>query len=261
LARGLVSQGVLDSIIENNYPLLRLNEQSYEVLGQRLQVLLPDAPKREKVLKPGRDGIPLTFEEQGLFQQLRHLRMVQAQKEGIPPYMVFADSTLQELARQRPINQDQMQGIFGVGQRKLEVYGEIFTREIQVYCEANGLKAGLVPEIVEPVRKSRQEREPREAKTPTYMITFELYQQGMTVQEISQERGMVEGTIVGHLITLMETGVEVNISNLVSPERYQMVLQAIQQIGDETLKPIKDLLPEDYTYAEIRIVRAIERQK
>ena len=85
---------------------------------------LDPAPARKESLDPA---------SQRLFDQLRLLRRELAAAAKVPPYVVFSDATLQEMARTRPVTKEQMGKISGVGTVKLERYGEFFLREIRSF--------------------------------------------------------------------------------------------------------------------------------
>jgi ATP-dependent DNA helicase RecQ len=259
LARGLIQQGVLSQSIDSGYPVLRLNELSREVMRQQHPVLLPAAPKPQLPEQTiHREHPTLSPEEEALFEHLRILRKRLADEQNVPPYVVFSDNTLQALARQRPITQEHFLRIPGVGQRKLEAYFEIIVRELRTYCEAHNLPVGLEPPEE---AKETKERAPRTLTPMTHSLTMGLYRQGLSPAEIAQERGLTVGTVISHLITQVEQGEDLDISSLVPSDRYQVIANAILQVGDEKLKPIKDLVGEEYSYDDIRIVRAAERQK
>ncbi len=83
----------------------------------------------------------------------------------------------------------------------------------------------------------------------------------MSIEEIARERGLTVGTIINHLVTQLELGEQLDLAALVSPERYRVIAEVLSQVGDERLKPAKEVLGDEYSYEEIRIVRAVERRK
>ena len=266
LARALIQQEFLSQASENGYTVLRLNKNSYEVLKQGRTVLVPAAPKstpsgaaasstsqRERAL------LDLDEEEQGLFEHLRLWRKRVADTEGVPPYVVFSDLTLQTLARQRPLTPERFLYVHGVGRRKLEAYFEPVTRAIRAYCEPRNLPMDLdLPASTRPEQQKTSERAPA---TPTHVLTLDLYRRGLSVEQVAAERGLTVGTIINHLLTQFELGTDVDLTPLVPPERYQTIAEAMRHLGDGMLRPIKDHLGDEYTYDEIRVVRAIERRR
>jgi ATP-dependent DNA helicase RecQ len=203
----------------------------------------------------------LTPEEQELFKSLRVLRRRLADEQNVSPYAIFLDNTLEALARQRPMSERHFRRLPGVGQRKLETYFEPFVAAISAYCTEHNLPVGQ-----EPPEEEREERPrkppapPRAPAIPTHVVTLGLYRQGLSLAEIATERSLAVNTVLSHLVTQIELGEEIDISPLVSFDRYQVIASALQQVGDELLKPVKEFLGEAYSYDEIRLVRAIERQ-
>jgi ATP-dependent DNA helicase RecQ len=117
-------------------PLLGLSEASWEVMRGQRQVRLLQLVRRkrgEKVEKSRAETISWEGVERGLFEALRGLRRELAQASGKPPYVVFNDDTLRELARQRPKTLEAMRGVRGIGEAKLRDYGERFLRAILNY--------------------------------------------------------------------------------------------------------------------------------
>ena len=124
---------------DGEYPILVLNEASAEVLRGNREVELrsPKGGLDQKPRRQSRGGSSslaaareLSGDEQVLFDRLRALRRSIATKLGVPPYVVFSDATLEELARERPSSRSAMLGIKGVGPKKVESFGEQFLAEL-----------------------------------------------------------------------------------------------------------------------------------
>jgi ATP-dependent DNA helicase RecQ len=115
------------------------------------------------------------------------------------------------------------------------------------------------PSASPPSRQSQRGTEsdalPKPA-SPTAEATWHLWKRGKTLDEIAAARGFTPGTIVRHLLQLMAEGRPIDIGRIVSPERRAIIEEAIARAGSDRLKPIKDLLPEDVSYDEIRLVAA-----
>jgi ATP-dependent DNA helicase RecQ len=129
IIRQLIHRGFLLQDIAN-YSVLSLTEAARPLLRGEMQLEL--ARPRHKVKPPARAAkarlgdIELTAEEEPLFEALRTLRRRLATEQGVPPYVVFGDVTLLEMTRRRPGTPEALLGITGVGQTKLERYGEAF---------------------------------------------------------------------------------------------------------------------------------------
>ena len=194
----------------------------------------------------------------GLFHHLRELRKQLAEAQGVPPYVIFPDNSLRAMAQQRPQSERHFARIPGVGSRKLEAFFLPFTDAIREYCEAHNLALGLEPP--EETREPRKETAPRISAGPsTKQMTLDLYKEGRSIEEIASERNLKPTTIVDHLAELLEEGEDINVEPLIQPDHYDKIINALHQVGDERLKPVKEFLGDDYSYEEIKLVRAYLR--
>ena len=104
--------------------------------------------------------------------------------------------------------------------------------------------------------KPRQPREPKPGNT--IEVTSEMFERGMTVAQIAEERGLVEETIYGHFARLIAEG-RMQLSQAVPDERVRTIRAAIERVGDTSyLGPIKSLLPETFNFGEIKCVLAAD---
>ncbi len=200
----------------------------------------------------------LTAEEaEELFRCLRSIRWKLAEEQGQAPYIVFPDSVLRAMVQALPQSQSEFLLLPGVGKRKLEMYYTAFTNEIYAYCASHNIDLSKkIP--FEPIQKER--RLSIDNPLSPRKQTLELYRRGLSVEEIAQERACSSSTVVAHLCQLIETGEEVDISSLVGAERQMTIFNALQEMGDSMLRPVKDLLGDEYSYDEIRLVRAVMRR-
>ncbi len=127
LGRSLLHQRLVDETADG-YPVLRLNALSWEVLRKQRQVEIA-MPKTPAVATER--AIP--EEAEALFQALRALRKRLADAQSVPPYVVFADSSLRVMAQTRPVTLETFAEVPGVGSRKLERYGPQFVAEIRAH--------------------------------------------------------------------------------------------------------------------------------
>lgn len=249
LSRSLLNQGFLDEKTDG-FPILKLNEKSWEIMKRQRTVQIAIEPQREVAEKVRY----LAVEVESLFAILRTLRKQIADEQFVPPYVVFADKSLRDMAEKRPKNLREFEEVYGVGSNKRDKYGKVFLEAIRTFCQEQDLPTNAA--------SSDTANLPNLANVASYsqMQTWELYRQGLTVQGIANARGMSPNTISGHLVELMEMGWEVDINVLVESERQQAIVNAIEVIGDERLKAIYEFLQEVYTFEEIKLVRAWWRQ-
>jgi ATP-dependent DNA helicase RecQ len=128
LARALAHQGLVDET-QDGFPVLVLNKQSWAVLKGERQVQIVESVKPSRKQRSGPTDTPSSTDD-ALFEQLRALRKKLADENGLPPYVIFHDSTLREMATRKPASLDEFATIPGVGQTKLVRYGELFIETI-----------------------------------------------------------------------------------------------------------------------------------
>ncbi|GAC1648389.1 MAG: DNA helicase RecQ [Ktedonobacteraceae bacterium] len=263
LGRALLQQDILSEDSEG-YHVLKLNENSRAILRNQRAFQLASTPKtiqNEPEPTIRKDEPPMQPLAEDLFQVLRKLRKELADARGVPPYVVFPDSSLRLMARQLPQTRDSFLRIPGVGEQKLNAYYIPFTDTIREFCEATGL-------VMEPEPEHEKKGQSKEAATvqrvspgpSTRQVTLELYNEGRSIEEMARERNLKPGTIISHLVELMESGEEIDVEALIHPDHYNDIASVLKQIGGEVLKPVKELLGDDYSYEEIRLVRAYLQQ-
>lgn len=252
IGRALLHQGLLTETTDG-YPVLRLNALSWEVLKKQRTVEIA-APIKLVQTRQASNTPSLEPAEEELFQRLRALRKQLADQQGVPPYVVFPDTSLRAMAQQRPQSRSHFEQIPGVGSSKLAAYFTVFTNEIRDYCEKHNLSMDI-----EPQRAPKKESAALNGNL-TRQTTLALYRQGLRVEDIARERNLTPGTVMSHLAELIEAGEAIDIDKLVQPERQKCIADALRQVGDHALRPVKDVLGEEYSYDEIRLVRAVMRQ-
>lgn len=239
LGRSLLHQGLMDETVDG-YPILKLNAASWQVLRKQLpvEIAIPDALK---------GGSAATSDGEGsqLLGRLKALRKRLADGQGVPPYVVFTESSLRQMAQGLPRTLEAFARISGVGDRKLQQYGQVFVDEIVAFCQEQGISDTAPPPT--PIG-------PRTGDT--HAITLQLYQQGHSPEEIAEQRNLRTSTIYSHLGDLIATGKGVELDDLVSPDRQATIRAAIDTVGGDRLSEIRHHLGDDYSYNEIRLVRS-----
>jgi len=126
LGRSLLRQGLVDQT-RDGYSVLKLNAQSWQVMRRQLPVYLTRrrSPTLTSELSPNAEATLM------LFDTLRRLRKTLADQKGIAPYMIFSDATLRLIAYHQPQTPQAFLKISGVGDRKLNQYGDAFMRAIR----------------------------------------------------------------------------------------------------------------------------------
>ena len=189
-----------------------------------------------------------------MFEQLRACRAALAQERGVPPYVIFHDRTLIEMATRFPLTSGALAQIYGVGQHKVEQYGAHFLPIIQEYCEKNDVNP-LSPAPTLPSRPSLTGQQRTEH-------IWQQYQNGAPLTEIAAEMGFTPNTILQHLSKAFAAGKALDpggliASSKVSPDEHPRVRAAFAEYGTQYLKPVFDALNEAVPYEELHLWRLI----
>jgi ATP-dependent DNA helicase RecQ len=249
IVRGLIRTGFARQAPED-YNAVKITDEGYDLLFKGAKLLLPAAPVRGS-RKTATDAGSEPLANPDLFNSLRKLRKDMADARGVPPYVIFPDSTLRQMCARLPRSTSELLSIVGVGQRKAQEFGDEFVAVIGEYA----IRTGAMPTAAPSAAPARP-RPKRRAVSETARQTLDLFDRGLSIPEIARERALSDITIEGHLEDAMRGGADVDIDRLVDPARRQAIEAAIEQVGAELLKPIRDALGEEYTYAEIRFARA-----
>lgn len=252
----LVQQGFLEIALDEHYHL-KLTAASKEVLFENRKVelvQLSTIKEREEaaevtVKKPAG---ALVWDDE-LFQRLRTLRQEIARKNAVPPYIIFHDRTLQELAAVRPTRKEHFYAVSGVGETKKDQYGQAFLDAIKAYGKEKGIKESELfrpPQVV--VTTAKKER------TDTREETFKLYQKGYTLEEICTERRMSAGTVAEHLIFLFKQGREVNLKSMIDTALLVQISEVAALMEKPLrLRPIFEKFEGEVSYEMIKIALAV----
>lgn len=242
----LVAEGLLFKS-SGEYPTLSVTKAGRMFLREREELALA-RPKREEKIESTASRATLEY-DRALFSLLRGLRSRLAAEKDVPPYVIFGDVTLQQMAYYFPQSRDSLARISGVGARKLDQLGDTFLAAIVDYASSHGLKEQYIPAR----SRSRSDRVRRPGST--YDQTKQLLQQGMSIEEIARERGFAKSTIAGHVDRLIRAGEELDLGPLLPPQdRFSKIRAALVETGGEFLSHAKEALGDEYSYEEIRIV-------
>ncbi|SHG22596.1 ATP-dependent DNA helicase RecQ [Flavobacterium segetis] len=177
-----------------------------------------------------------------LFEILRKLRYEISKEEEVPAYVIFSDAALRQMETERPMSDEELLSIDGVGKAKLEKYGDSFIKAIIEFQKAK-------------VTKKKKEG-------TTYQETLEMYTSGLSIEAIAEKRKLGLSTIMSHLAKLYSDGEAIDLSPFVSNNEVQKIAFAKNQLDSpETLKPYFDYFEEKIDYGKIRLGLAIIEKK
>ena len=262
----LVGRGLLANTGE--YPTLSVTDNGREALLPGASVSLPMLetaaldPVRGRQ-KTGPSGQLMEYDS-SLFEKLRGLRLRLAGERGVPPYVVFGDATLQQMARYYPQTDETFLRISGVGEAKRNQFGAAFLTVIRDHARQHGhedLLEGRVGGSLNSARGSRGRSGNSATIGDSARETRGLLFQKLPLDEIAQRRGFVLSTIVGHVVRLIESG-DVSPAEYLVPtgDWLDRIREAFRVHGYYELRPVREALDYEYTYDELQIARAYLRQ-
>lgn len=232
---------------DGQFPVVKLKDKAVSVLKNKEKVYQKVEKKKAKAVK-----------DAGLFEILRSLRKEISEREKVPPYIVFTDSTLREMSEYFPVDKKEMINIKGVGESKLNKYGEEFITAIKNYMQENNIE--LTPEILyngeayeDKIEECAVEKEDEENdKVPSHVITYNMYKQGKSIEDIIIERELKSITVQDHILKCAYEGFDVNLDDFIPKHHEALIIEVIEKIGASKLKPIKDALPKTIDYLAIK---------
>jgi ATP-dependent DNA helicase RecQ len=137
--------------------------------------------------------------DEALFERLRQLRKRLADQNGLPPYIIFSDVSLRQMARYYPGNDSEFARISGVGEKKLREFGAVFLAEIAAFLQANPRQIFADESFVAPAPLPA-----RASLGSTAYDTLRRFRAGAAVEEIAAERRLAAGTILTHLADALQ---------------------------------------------------------
>ncbi|ENQ3110950.1 DNA helicase RecQ [Bacillus sp. JAS102] len=232
----------LIAVEHGTYPTLKVTEKGKEVLLGKENVLRKERVETRQIVQ-----------DHPLFEVLREVRKEIAQGEGVPPFVIFSDQTLKDMCAKMPQNDSELLTVKGIGEHKLVKYGSHFLQAVQHFIDENPNYAETIKtEVVSERKKSGK------ASANSHLETYEMYKQGIDLDEIAKERGLSRQTIENHLIRCFEDGMEVDWNSFV-PAEYEQLIETAVQNADGGLKSIKEQLPNEVSYFMIRAYLQIRK--
>lgn len=206
------------------------------------ETVTPAAVRRAVAAPGGARAVSIVAEaDQDLREYLREWRRKTAKEQGSAAFIVLHDTSLDEICRTRPNSIAELLNITGIGERKAELYGQGILSALRQYRE--GARAATTPE----------------KKTAPALETLQLLAEGKSFDEIAKIRGRQIATVVNAVAGLVEKGELEFRPDWIDRNRLAVIEAACERLGLaqlERLKTLKDVLPPEITYDEIRLVVA-----
>jgi len=235
LFRQLISRGLLRVDMEA-YGSLHLTEAARPILRGEQPLQLRKFVKAGKARSQTRkSAVYSQVSDEKLWEALRNLRTALAEKQNVPAYVIFHDATLMEMVERQPENRAQLATLSGIGEKKLEAYGEAFLDVIKAHLSVD-----------------------RASPANTADETLQLFRLGMDAPAIAAQRGLAQTTVYAHLASAIQNGAA-TLPDVVGLEEHviKMLRDAIEQFAEQgRLKPVYEALQGEYDYNILRCVKA-----
>ncbi len=250
IARQLTSMGYLKQ--EGEYHTLSLTSKAMETLKKREPVFGVVQEAGRARIKGQRTDVEYNRE---LFEILRAKRKELADGERVPPYVIFSDKALVEMAAYYPRNESAMMKITGVGKVKWKQYGGLFMGLIKTFCEQNNISATPDPAPQTTSRDSEVGERTR--------VIADGFDSGLSIQELAGRHGITQSTIVEHLTKYATAGNklrkadELKSMTSANERQIQLAFSAFGESENLFLRPVFDKLNGELNFDELKILRLL----
>ncbi len=252
ISRQMVERGLVEQ--EPAYRVLSVTAAGLEMLKSRKQVLgqVNEAQRGERSgarLKSTSSAEELEYDNL-LFAQLRNKRKEIADAAGVPPYVIFSDKTLVQMATYFPQTKDGLMNMSGMGKVKYERYGTDFLTVIKEYCKEN--------RVEEKYKAPMREKDDAGRR---YAAVGEAYNAGESIESLMARYSVTADTILNHLARFIMAGNPLRSAedlialSTLTPDQQQKVFSAFDELGSDMLKPIHEKMNATINYDELKILR------
>ncbi len=257
----LGSQGFLERVGE--YNTLKVTPDGWKLLkGQgALRLLKPSKKKSGAERAPKIEAASWEGVDRELFEVLRGLRRRVAEEHRVPPFIIFADTTLRYLARRRPTTLESFRHVHGVGEKKTTDYGVLFTNAIREYCAEHKLNVDLNSTPATTSRPRPVVETEAVALSPAKQLAFDLFREGQSISQVVTTTARSPATVRDYLVEYIGISGQSESDPWVSHADFERIREAALSVGIERLKPIFQALNETIDYDRIRIAVACLRNR
>ena len=233
------------------YPVLRLTPAGWKVMKGEQTVRLVSPRASEVVKRSKEDPEEWRGVDRELFEALRAWRREKAAGRGVPPFVVFGDRTLRELARVRPSSLDRIRGISGVGSVKLAQFGEELFAIISDHGNRRGLAMDQRAGAEAPAVRTRIAASASNSQKES---AFSAFRRGDAVDAVMASTDRARATVVEYLCEFIRHDQPESVLPWVTESVYGTVASAAEEVGTDRLRPIRERVGDAISYDEIRVV-------
>ncbi|NLX27730.1 MAG: AAA family ATPase [Bacteroidales bacterium] len=248
-----VKKAILESTVRISETLhlflesLRVTQNDFSVEGllKARALAALDTPRylRGLVARPAKTGAVQLHPR--LYKLLNGWRTEKAGENGVQPYRILPQKSLQQILTDLPVTRKQLENIKGLGKTKVKRFGAELITLILHYCQENGIDAGDTGSVFVEAPKKKNTRQ----------VTLEMFRQGKSARKIALERDLSHYTIESHLAALVLAG-ELSLSEVVPEEKIRKVARWLSSNRHATLAEAREALGSDLSYTEIKLIQS-----
>jgi len=258
LGKQLIQRGYL-KLSDDGYNTVELTPEAGRALKERRSFRMKPIQTKVTAAARSQEKAGAIECDEGLFEVLRKMRKELADTHGVPPYVIFGDVALRQMARRYPRDEEAFLAIPGVGQQKLREYGAQFIEVIDEWLLENDPRDFEPDGFPDPAPRIRKPKDPSDLNG-TALASLKLFQSGKAIEAIAAERGLNTTTIETHLANCIEAGKLTSLDGLVEEEAYRRITEVVAEHGTSALRPIYDALGEQVSYGKIRMALAMQQR-
>jgi ATP-dependent DNA helicase RecQ len=257
LSRQFLHKGLI--IQDMEFGSLKLADKAWNVLKNRESVYgwlqeeqIDDSPAPESLIEDA------PAYDRKLFELLRTQRKTMADQGNVPPFVIFSDKSLIEMATYFPQTGDCFLDIHGVGTVKYERYGDRFLEVISRYCREHNIESR--PKKSSKRTKIKADKELAPPKKPRHELVAEAYNSGTSIETIMNQFEIKLATVFDHFLKYLRTGNRLRADAFLSfssidTDQNERVLDAFDRLGTDYLKPVYDFFDGRIDYEDLKVLR------
>ncbi len=227
--------------------LLKINQNGFDstqYLTTKANANIDFETEKNRLTK-NQNSSASTGNQRDLYASLKSWRDSVAHEKDLEKYMVIAQKTLENLAEEKPRSKGQLAQISGLGNIKIKQYGDEILDIINEFCEVNGIEGSNMQEGTKPLKKL--------PKGSTQELSFTMFKEGNSIEEIAQIRNFSPSTIEGHLSDYVKRGL-LSVESVIDKDKVRIIREFMLDNTDLKGAELKLALGEEYSYGEIRMV-------
>ena len=248
MARQFIQKGLMEQDLK--FGSLKLKSKTYDVFKGKELVFGTLQDEHKEYVQA--DEKELEYDKE-LFDILRKERKELADTSNVPPYVIFPDKTLADIAIYFPQSRESLLKMHGIGNEKLRKYGTIFLDIICRYCKENQ---------IEEQPKITSKKAPKQSGLSMgrkYAIISEDYNSGTSIRKLAEKYNIKTFTVINHLFEYFNKNGNIRSDGLLESsslnlQQQSRVFESFNKLGTDHLKPVFSDLNEEISYGELKLL-------